>query len=189
MADPAGLSNSDRKSSSGAVVVALVASTIIAAAGGGLLGMMLGAESSKPQNAIDEKPAEEHAAPGGSEKTTTAPAHGAAPERRGKETAAAQKSKLRLKELAPIVTNLAAPDTGWVRLQAAIVYDAEAAPQVEILVSEVTADVVALLRTVSLVSIQGADGLRRLHEDLTERAMTRSEGRIREFIIQALVVQ
>lgn len=175
-------------SSSGQIVAALVVSTLIGVGGGAFLGSTLGGEPpGSTGSTVADKPAEgdvlSHA--GGEKAEKGHGAHGTR-ESAGKD---APPSKMRLKELAPIVTNLASPETGWVRLQAAIVYDAEALPQPDILISEVTADIVTFLRTMTLASIQGADGLRRLHEDLSERAVIRSEGRIREFIIQALVVQ
>lgn len=193
MAGPSASSSGAQSSSSVQTALALVVATLIGAGGGVLLGFTL---SSEPPAA---------GAHGGEAKETAAPAkvaaepaesghgngHGAsghaAPAAGAKEAPAPP--KLKLKELAPIVTNLAAPETGWVRLQAAIVYDVEALPQPDVLVSEVTADIVAFLRTMTLASIEGSDGLRRLHEDLSERAVIRSEGRIRELIIQALVVQ
>lgn len=180
-------SKADQKSASSEIVVALAVSTLIGAGGGGFLGFILGGETpaGSPVAVSSDKPAEAHAPAKPAD--TAVKGHGAhaAAYSSGKQ---GQSSK-RLKELPPIVTNLAAPDTGWVRLQAAIVYDPEALPNLDVLVSEVTSDVVTFLRTLSLASIQGSDGLRRLHEDLTERAIIRSEGRIHEFIIHSLVVQ
>jgi flagellar basal body-associated protein FliL len=172
-------------------VAALVVATVIGVGGGGFLGYTLvgeppAAASHGGEAPVAAKPAEPadsgHGHGGGHGGGAHAPSAGGA-----KEAPAAP--KMRLKELAPIVTNLAAPETSWVRLQAAIVYDGEALPQPDVLVSEVTADIVAFLRTMTFESIEGADGLRRLHEDLSERAAIRSEGKIRELIIQALVVQ
>lgn len=185
MAGPSA-SSSTQSSSSAQTALALVVATLIGVGGGGFLGFMLTGEPSATN------------AHGGDTKVLAEPvesshgnSHGAsghaAPATSAKE--APTPPKLKFRELTPIVTNLAAPETGWVRLQAAIVYDSEAAPQPDVLVSEVAADIVAFLRTCTLASIEGADGLRRLHEDLSERAVIRSEGRIRELIIQALVVQ
>jgi flagellar FliL protein len=185
-------------------VTALVVATVIGVGGGGFVGYSLigetpsssshGGETKEPPPAAPKSGgdaassgqghgASNHAASGHGASGHAASGH-AEP---AKEAPAPVQTKL--KELAPIVTNLAAPETSWVRLQAALVYDGEAAALPDILVSEVTADIVAFLRTMSLESIEGADGLRRLHEDLSERAMIRSEGKIRELIIQALVVQ
>ncbi len=54
---------------------------------------------------------------------------------------------------------------------------------------EITGDVLAFLRTLTLSQIEGASGLRQLREDLNERVAIRSSGRVRELIIQTLVVQ
>jgi flagellar basal body-associated protein FliL len=149
-------------------VVALVVATLIGAVGGGVLGFTLVGEAPTLKADQSESSGDSSAA-----KTVATPAP----------------PRLRLRELPPIVTNLAAPETSWVRLQAAIVFEGEALAQSDVLLSEVTADIVAFLRTMTLSSIEGAEGLRRLHEDLSERAVIRSEGRIHELIIQALVVQ
>lgn len=188
MAGPPARSTVDQKSSSGQTVLALVVATLFGVGGGSFLGMTLVMEPPGGAGApVVETSHESGASPNaGGEKADKAHGGHGAGEGAGKET---PPPKMKLKELPPIVTNLAAPETGWVRLQAAIVYDVQAVPQPEILISEVTADIVTFLRTTTLASIEGADGLRRLHEDLTERASIRSEGRIHEFIIQALVVQ
>jgi flagellar protein FliL len=172
-------------------VVALVVATLLAVGGGAFVGSTLvgdkpqapaHGDDAKENVAAAAKPAPEPAEKGhggghgGASAAKDAPAPAPAP-------------KWKLKELAPIVTNLAESEAGWVRLQAAIIYDMAALPEPDMLVSQVTADIVAYLRTMTLASIQGADGLRRLHEDLSERAAIRSEGHIRELIIQALVVQ
>jgi flagellar FliL protein len=192
-------------------VAALVVATVIGVGGGGFVGYTLvgetpatpshGGEAKDPPPAAGKSGAEPsasgHGQSGGGQAGGGhgAGAHGGGGHGGGghgapaaaKETPAPVRTNL--KELAPIVTNLAAPETSWVRLQATLVYDGEATALTDILVSEVTADIVAFLRTMSLESIEGADGLRRLHEDLSERAVIRSEGKIRELIIQALVVQ
>jgi len=189
-APPGSTTAQAQSSSSGQLALALIIATALGAGGGGFLGFTLTgdpAANAKPSAAEPQQ--HESAAP----KKNAEPAdkghggHGAAApaEAAAKDGAA----KMKLKELAPIVTNLAVPETGWVRLQASIVYDSQAVPQPDILVSQVTADIVAFLRTMTLASLEGSDGLRRLHEDLTDRAAIRSEGHIQEVIIQALVVQ
>ncbi len=94
-----------------------------------------------------------------------------------------------LRALSPIVTNLADSNSSWIRLQVAIIFDPESIPHPDILLSELTADIVAYLRDTSLRSIEGSAGLRRLKEELSERASVRSEGAVQELIIQSLVVQ
>jgi len=94
-----------------------------------------------------------------------------------------------VRELAPIITNLARPQETWIRLEAALVFNDRPAPIPDALASEISGDILAYLRTVTLSQIEGASGLRQLREDLNERVAIRSEGRVRELIIQTLVVQ
>jgi flagellar FliL protein len=94
-----------------------------------------------------------------------------------------------LKDLTPIITNLAQPPEIWVRLEASLVLDAKATPLPDVLVGEIANDVLAYMRTVTLTQIEGASGLRQLSEDLNERVTIRSDGKVRELIIQTLVVQ
>lgn len=99
-------------------------------------------------------------------------------------------STVALKELTPIVTNLAAPNTrAWIRLQAAVVYEKADAPQIDILAAKVGDDVLSVMRTLTLEDLQGASGLELLREDLNERASIRSDGHIKELIIEMLVIQ
>lgn len=94
-----------------------------------------------------------------------------------------------LRDLAPIVTNLANPPDAWVRFEGGIVLDAAAAKQSDLLAGQIASDILAYLRTVGLAQLQGANGLAYLREDLNERARQRSEGKVRDIIIQTLVVQ
>jgi len=92
-------------------------------------------------------------------------------------------------DLPPVITNLADPPNAWVRLQASIVYDNKAVPKPQLLAAKVAEDVLAYMKTVTVAQIGGASGLEHLREDLNERASIRSDGHIRELIIQAVVVQ
>lgn len=94
-----------------------------------------------------------------------------------------------VKELPPVVTNLAKPETAWIRLQAAIVFDPKDFPHAEKLTPEIMSDITAYLRSLSIEALEGADGLRRLQEELDERVAIRSEHKVREFIIETMVVQ
>lgn len=98
-------------------------------------------------------------------------------------------SKLTVRELSPIVTNLAEPANNWIRLQSAIVFNPEELPHPEKTIAELTSDITGYLRTIPLSSLEGADGLRRLQEELSDRAAIRSNGKIHEFIVETMVVQ
>ena len=94
-----------------------------------------------------------------------------------------------VKELPSIVTNLAEPEHVMIRLQAAILFDAKAVANPDVLARQIADDILAFLTTVTSSQIEGASGLQHLREDLNDRAKVRSEGRVRELIIETLVVQ
>lgn len=96
---------------------------------------------------------------------------------------------VRLKKLAPIVTNLKAPADTWVRLEASILFDAKNSEGVDALAGDLTEDMLGFLRTVSAQQLEGASGLQHLREDLSERVAIRSQGQVRDIVIETLVVQ
>jgi flagellar FliL protein len=92
-------------------------------------------------------------------------------------------------ELHPVVTNLAAPEGAWVRLQASIVYDKTALHNADAVAAQIDDDALAYLKTLSVAQIQGASGLQAVREDLNERASIRSDGHVQELVIEMLVVR
>lgn len=163
------------------VIAATAAMTVVIAIAGAFLGMTL-AKAPEPIKAAE--PTVKEAPAGDSKHGSLTNAHEAPP-----HPSVHKPGKTALKALAPIVTNLADGNSSWIRLQVAIVYDPDTLTHSEILVSELTADIVAYLRSVSLRSIEGSAGLRRLNEELSERASIRSDGAVQELVIQSLVVQ
>ncbi len=95
----------------------------------------------------------------------------------------------RLRKISPVTTNLAAPPNTWIRMEASIVTDKLAEEEAFALTAKVGEDIVSYLRTLTPNQIEGARGLQYLREDLNERAVTRSSGKVRELIIETLVVQ
>ncbi|MHA6641557.1 flagellar basal body-associated FliL family protein [Mesorhizobium sp. A623] len=91
-----------------------------------------------------------------------------------------------LVELAPITTNLASPDTVWVRLDASIVFDAPQPPEMARAVHE---DLLAFVRTLKLHQIEGASGYQHLKADLQERASIRSGGHVKAVLIRTLLFE
>ncbi|WP_457795485.1 flagellar basal body-associated FliL family protein [Methylocystis sp. S23] len=166
-------------------LVPLAIVTIIGSGGGGFFGAsllpgLIGQPLSRNGGAADEhegKAANEaHGGEYGGERgKTSAPA-------------ASKAEALRLVELPPIVVNLSGSKQ-LLRLQSAILFDPTQVKNVDALVASLRADVATFLSTMELSGMEGADGLRRLQEELKERAATRSEGHVREFIIEALVIQ
>ena len=92
-------------------------------------------------------------------------------------------------DLPPIVTNLGAPPDTWIRLEGSIIFDPKTLPHPEALAGQIGDDVLAYLRTVSLHQLEGPIGLENIRQDLSERAATRSGGKVRGFVIRTLVVQ
>ncbi len=93
-----------------------------------------------------------------------------------------------VKPLPAIVTNLAGPKGAWVRMEASIIVNG---PEegIEVLAAEIAEDTLAYLRTLTLSDLEGASGLAYLRSDLNERAVTRSQGKVLEFVIGTLVVE
>jgi flagellar FliL protein len=94
-----------------------------------------------------------------------------------------------LRSLPPIVTNLASPGRTWIRLEAVLVVEGEQTPDGNVLVAQVAEDVIAYLRTVALAQIQGASGFQHLREDLNDRVRVRSGGKVRDLVIQSMIIE
>jgi flagellar protein FliL len=92
-------------------------------------------------------------------------------------------------EMPPIVTNLGEPKDVWIRLEAAIIFDAKAIPHPEKMADEIAGDELAYLRTITLSQIEGPIGLQNIRQDLNERAAIRSNGKVSQLVIRTLVVQ
>lgn len=163
---PAKLSRTPPGTAGGSVlkaIVPLVLLTVLAGGAGSALGLQIVALA-KNSSLAGSKPA-------------AAPADAAAA------------GDMAVTELHPIVTNLTAPQGTWVRLQASLVYDRKALPNADVVAAEIGDDLLAYLKTLSIAQVQGASGLQNLREDLNERAAIRSDGRVHELVIEALVVQ
>jgi len=94
-----------------------------------------------------------------------------------------------IRELPPIITNLDQTSETWIRLHAAIVFDPAAVAKPDVLAAEVASDILGYMQTLTIAQLSGTSGLQHLREDLTERALVRSEGKVQELVIETLVVQ
>jgi flagellar FliL protein len=120
---------------------------------------------------------------------------GSADPGRGKSEAAAHQAKkqrsadaILLRPMPAIVTNLASPQKTWIRLEASILASDPAADS-NSLAATIAEDVVAYLRTVPVTQLEGPSGFLHLREDLNDRARIRSGGKVRELVIQSLVLE
>ena len=146
------------------LIMVLLALTLVAAGLGGGLGIKL---ADQVEDAVRQKDSAE-------EKPAAEPRYAGA---------------THLKPLAPVLTNLAEPHDIWMRVEASIVFDDEEIATDDVLAGKIGEDILTYLRTVSLSQIESPSGMLHLREDLSERARTRSEGRVKELVIQTMVVQ
>lgn len=94
-----------------------------------------------------------------------------------------------VREVRPIVTNLAEPAGAWIRVELALVLSALPNGKADEFLAEFVSDSTDFLRTVTAQEIQGVNGLRRLREDLLDRARFRIGAAVEAVLIQTLVVQ
>lgn len=153
------------KGSTMSLILTLAGLTVLGAAGGGVVGTMIVAKV----------------------KGSLAGAPPAPPAAVAAKSAFADDMIIR--ELAPIVTNLAQPEGTKIRLQASILFDKKDVPVPNLIASQITDDLIGYLKTLTIAQLQGGSGLQSLREDLNERVAIRSEGHVRELIIETLVVQ
>ncbi|TCT07926.1 flagellar basal body-associated FliL family protein [Aquabacter spiritensis] len=151
---------------SGGLFLALAILTLLAAATGGGIGVQLA--STVKQVVVDQAKA--------------APAQIEAPQLR-------YSGDLILEPLKPVLANLAAPASTWVRIEGAIVFKNGALPNPQVAAAEIREDILTYVRTLTLSQLEGPSALQNLREDMTERAKLRTEGKLTELIIETLVVQ
>lgn len=94
-----------------------------------------------------------------------------------------------VREIRPIVTNLSAPPGAWIRVELALIASGEANPKLDQQISEFVSDTTDFLRSMTSQQLEGPSGLRRLREDLLERARFRIGMAVEAVLIQTLVVQ
>ena len=155
---------SDAKAKSGKAgfVITVATLTVLAAVGGGLVGKVVAPRAKAAPVAVADA-------------ATTKPLPYA--------------GDIEVRELPPVVTNLARPEEARVRIQVAMVTLKAGVDNPALLAARINDDIIAFLKTLSVADLQGPSGLQGLREDLNERAAVRSGGKVREIIIEALVVQ
>lgn len=95
----------------------------------------------------------------------------------------------RLLKLEPIITNLATPKDTWIRLETSIVFANGTIDNPDVVAGQIRDDLLSFLRTVPLSQLDGPSALLHLRDDLTERAVLRTNGAVKELIIEALLIQ
>lgn len=105
----------------------------------------------------------------------------------GEETEADRPAPANIVDLAPITTNLAVPEAVWVRLELSLVFDQPLDDQT--LPDTIQQDILAYIRTVKLMQVQGASGYQHLKSDLLERAAIRSNGLVKDILIRTMLFE
>ncbi|RCL03180.1 MAG: flagellar FliL protein [Candidatus Tokpelaia sp. JSC189] len=90
--------------------------------------------------------------------------------------------------LPPLLTNLASPETTWIRIATSLVTKPKEKITVD-MAAEISNDFLAYLRQCSLTYIKGSAGLLYLREDLLDRANIRSGGKVSRILISNLVIE
>ncbi|RCL02533.1 MAG: flagellar FliL protein [Candidatus Tokpelaia sp. JSC188] len=90
--------------------------------------------------------------------------------------------------LPPILTNLALPESNWIRVAISLVSKPKKKITEDMAV-KISNDFLSYLRQCSLDSIKGSTGLLYLREDLLERANIRSGGKVSSILISSLVIE
>lgn len=94
--------------------------------------------------------------------------------------------KLITQDLPLITTNMAAPMDIWVRMDVSLLIEKELPTETAAMVHQ---DLLAFMRTLKMHQAEGPSGLQHLKADLRERAMLRTDGRVRDVLIRTLVFE
>jgi flagellar protein FliL len=94
-----------------------------------------------------------------------------------------------VRRLAPIVTNLASPKDTWMRIEVSLVINAEGQAEQDIIAVQSSDKILTMLRTVSLAQIEGPSGFLHLKEDINDLLRESSENKIKQVLINSMVVE
>ncbi|RWX77012.1 flagellar basal body-associated FliL family protein [Neorhizobium lilium] len=155
-----------KKSAVMLTAIAVVALTLVGGGGGWVVGKLIAPAPAKPEAESHAAPAGEHGAPAGGEHGAGAVSH--------------------VKQLEPIIANLAYPSDSLVRLEISLIFGENVDEAVAGTVQE---DILAYMRTVSLQQIQGPRGFSYLRDDLKERAKLRSQGKVADLVFRTFVIE
>lgn len=155
------------------VIIPVLLLTLIAGGGGFAVATILG-----PNLAL--APHTEVAASDGSH--ASKPAEEAAGDAHGENTGI-------IRQLAPIVTNLASPKDVWMRIELSIVIKPEAKAEQDLIAVKSSDQILALLRTIDLAQIEGPSGFLHFREDINDLVRESSEHKVAQVLINSMVVE
>ena len=94
-----------------------------------------------------------------------------------------------IRQLAPIVTNLASPKDVWIRIELSIVIKPEAKTEQDLIAVKSSDQILALLRTIDLAQIEGPSGFLHFREDINDLVRESSEHKVAQVLINSMVVE
>ena len=94
-----------------------------------------------------------------------------------------------IRQLAPIVTNLASPKDVWMRIEVSIVIKLEAKSEQDLIAVKSSDQILALLRTIDLAQIEGPSGFLHFREDINDLVRESSEQKVAQVLINSMVVE
>lgn len=161
------------KPSAMSVIIPLLLLTLIAGGGGFAVATLLGPNlAPAPQGAT--------AASGGDH--ASEPAEETEGDEHGENTGI-------IRQLAPIVTNLASPKDVWMRIELSIVIRPEAKAEQDLIAVKSSDQILALLRTIDLAQIEGPSGFLHFREDINDLVRESSEHKVAQVLINSMVVE
>ena len=156
------------KPSAMSVIIPVLLLTLIAGGGGFAVATLLGPNltpAPRAEMASVPKPAEEMASNESGENTGI------------------------IRQLAPIVTNLASPKDVWMRIELSIIIKPEAKAEQDLIAVRSSDQILALLRTIDLAQIEGPSGFLHFREDINDLVRKSSEQKVAQVLINSMVVE
>ena len=155
------------------VIIPVLLLTLIAGGGGFAVATMLGPNLAPAPQAEVATSEGDH---------VSKPAEGEAGDEHGENNGI-------IRQLAPIVTNLASPKDVWMRIEVSIVIKPEAKSEQDLIVVRSSDEILALLRTVDLAQIEGPSGFLHFREDINDLVRESSEHKVAQVLINSMVVE
>jgi flagellar protein FliL len=154
-------------------ILGMLVATAVAAGGGAFFGVQLA--SLAPKGAAEHEAAAEAQSGHGHDSG-------------GKKPKLELEGGVKVIPLPPILSNVAVPADVWVRIEAQAIFEGKD-EEAKVLIPKVAEDLLAFMKTVTLAQIEGPSGFQHLREDLDDRARVRSEGKIRELVIESFIIE
>jgi flagellar FliL protein len=89
----------------------------------------------------------------------------------------------------PVIVSVGGAAGRWLRLEGSVAFSQPVKAGREVIMAQLSEDLMGFLRGTSLSQLESAAGVEFLRDDLTEIVQLRTRGRARRFILRALVIE